>query len=305
MRVFLSYENRTHEGLAKEIAEQVEMNGYDVWFDKKRRRTLLRWLARSEESDFGIDGWLRKGMYSSNQLLAVVPYYRRAKGIPESWGIYRPENAQKLADIVNDQVSILIKSYQGHAPDQWDNPHKLDKFAHYMAHPIHTFRTVWYEVKVGVPLGKDPFEQWRRWEMRVGGYLKLRTCAVVPIEPEDDHLADEVTEIFSKINYIIIVRRSQLETDIKNKLVPALQDRTPTREENEFTRSQARKVRRFENRLTLRIILITAAILAVDIFAVKGLHRLHVNGILVAIIAIILLIAMPVGLILFVPLIKE
>ena len=306
MKIFLSYENRTHEHLASEIAMELKRHDYDVWFDKSHRQTLLRRLAGSPQSDYGLDGWLRKGMYESTMILVIVPYSNRnAIGSLDTMTIPGRGSAEWIWNIVKEQLRILGDSYNGKAPATWWDPTKLDKFFYYMAHPIHTFRMVWYEVKTGVPLGKDPFEQWRRWEMRVAGYLRLSRIAIIPIEAEDEDKAGSVSIICSKIKDISVIRRGKLEEDVKEILIPAMLSQLPTAEETAFIRRQSRRIRTMENLLRLRIGLISTSIVAVILFSTVKLHRWHVNIFLIILIELVLFILIIVGIVGFVPMIRK
>ena len=192
----------------------------------------------------------RRGITASDIFVVIVPYNRQPDFVPESWlEQMRPASLDTLIEAVNKELDDLIESYQGTASRKWDDPHQLDQFGYYLFRPIHSFRMAWYEKHFGTPLGKDPFESWRRWEARIAGALSLKVVSVVLIDIREERLAEGVRlELAKSTLNSVVVRRSNLEADVQNRLLPAIERAVPTKEKAADIRDRKRKLRRVQIR---------------------------------------------------------
>jgi len=275
-RVFLSYDFKTHKQLAAELTAALYDRNFRVWQDQGQRRNLRRIIQawRHPAGEWGLDSWLRKGILQSEIVVALVPYDRQPDYFPDSWSPDRPSTPQELLNILSGEINDLRGSYRGKASSKWTDPHQLDQAGYYLFRPIQTFRMAWYEKHAGRPLGKDPFEHWRRWEMRVAGAAALPVILVFLIELQEDRFADFVTEQMAEHPTYIVVRRSALQSDLQSRLLPAIERARPSVEEAGEIRECKHKLRRLRIRARLVILLCVGLAIGLGILAFRVIELL-------------------------------
>lgn len=227
-RVFVSYDAQSQTEFSNELALALVREGFVVWQNHRIRRNL-RLLIQSlwnKSGELGLDNWLRKGILKSDVVVTLIPYNRRPSWVPKGWELAPIETAEELLDIIVSESNELSSSYKGEASSRWSDPRHLDQAAYYLFRPVQTIRMVWYEKHGFPPLGKDPFEHWRRWEMRVAGAVHLPVVLVILIEPPEMQFVEFINQKLSSFSnpQYIVVRRSSLECDVRDRLVTAIRN---------------------------------------------------------------------------------
>ncbi|HXM49324.1 MAG TPA: hypothetical protein VN956_15900 [Pyrinomonadaceae bacterium] len=270
MHIFLSYEAKNQHEFSAELARALADRGFVVWQDQHRRRNLRRIIQswRDPDGELGLDAWLRKGILQSDVVLSLVPY-DRIPG-PANWDILPVKTPEELLEHLADDIDRLKASYNGEASSKWTDPRHLDRGWYYLVRPTQTRRMLWYEKHGFPPLGKDPFEQWRHWEMRVAGAARLPVVLAVLIEQREDAFAETVTERLAFEPRYVVLRRSSLAIDLEDRLLPAIAQALPNAEEAEEVFQRKRKLRRLQMREEIRVVLWTTLAFGIAAFVVAG-----------------------------------
>ncbi len=121
-------------------------------------------------------------------------------------------------------------------------------------------------------------------EMRVAGAIKLNVLVVVPVDPEDDHLTREAAEILNDRKFIAVISRANIETEIAGKIIPVLKERFPSPAKAMSSKQVLKKIRRFGNIFTFKVVFVLTAMLSILSLIAVWLHTMHVNVFLVVLV---------------------
>ena len=270
MQIFLSYDAKSQQGFSAELTKALEGGGFTVWHDERQKRSLLRIIQswRDPKGELGLVSWLRKGILQSDIVVGLVPYNRRPDYFPDSWNMIQVKDPEELHSIVFHESENLRLSYIGEATSKWADPSKLDQAGYYLMRPVQSLRMAWYEKHGLPPLGKDPFEHWRRWEMRVAGAAQLPVVLIVLIEPSEDAFAEALTRRMAHSPMYAILRRSFLAADFRDRLLPAIESAIPNAEEARDIDQCKRTLRRLQMRARIIILLWTCLVIGIVAFIV-------------------------------------
>ncbi len=184
-QVFLSYKTRQHSEYVESIAEVLEAEGLEVWFDRRRR--VPPWQA------YGLDYLIKKGLNQSDSLLFLVPR-------PDQ---DRPGMIQRFREQADFAMTGLLMSL-GLSAGFWYG--------------------VWYRVLFGKNIIRLPLhlldhsqESWQQWEERVSTELGLGIIRVVVAGSSDQaHLADPSGHT---------IHVESMREDLLRTVVPLLKER--------------------------------------------------------------------------------
>lgn len=184
-QVFISYKTRQHGDYVESIADVLEAEGLEVWFDRRRR--VPPWQA------YGLDYLIKKGLNQSDSLLFLAPR-------PDE---HRADMVQRLREHVDFALTGLFMSF-GLSAGFWYG--------------------MWYRVLFGRNIIRSPLhllnhsrESWQQWEERVSTELGLGIIRVVVADPGKNAPAADPSGH--------TIRVESMREDLLQTVVPILKER--------------------------------------------------------------------------------
>lgn len=225
-QIFLSYDEQSHAETAASIASALRTNDISVWHDKRARESIRRRLSSVRGSEFGLDAWLRRGLLTSDMIVSLIPD-RQMGGASVGGGVRSGQQRLSASELVRraaPEITRVREHYEGSVPSD-EVP--VDQLLYYMVHPIHWWRSAFYEDRFGVSVGKDPFESWRLAEARMAGAFGLVPVCVVMMDGDDGLGVDEVAAGLADLGCVVAIRYADVAVDVDNVLAPTVRRRAP------------------------------------------------------------------------------